>query len=61
MERASAAIDLENQKILRHEDVIFNERKVYKDLLAERDTPEKDLEMASWSNKVVLQIQSWLN
>ena len=39
--------DLEIRKILRHEDVVFN--KMYKNLLIERSTSEKDLEGASQS------------
>jgi len=38
--------DPKNRKILRHKDVVFNERKVYKDLPS---TPKKDLVMAPWS------------
>jgi len=41
--------DPENRKILRHKDVIFNERKVYKGLLMERSTPEKDIGVAPQS------------
>jgi len=37
-----------NQKILRHKDVVFNE-KVYKDLLTERRTSEKGPGVASQS------------
>jgi len=33
--------DPKNQKIIRHKDVVFNERMVYKDLLIERSTPEQ--------------------
>jgi len=40
----------ENQKILRHKDVVFNEKKMYKDLLTE-STSEKDPEMASWNTR----------
>jgi len=36
--------DAEDQKILRHKDLVFNE-KVYKDLLMERSTSEKDPEV----------------
>jgi len=36
-------LDPESQKILRHKDVIFNEKKVYKDLMTERSTSGKDL------------------
>ena len=37
--------DLENRKILRHNDVVFNE-KMYTDLLVKRNTSEKDPEVA---------------
>jgi len=39
----------ENQKILSHKDVAFNEKKMYKDLLTERSISEKDLRMAPLS------------
>ena len=35
--------DPENRKVLRHNDAVFNEKKVYKDLLIEMSVPEKDL------------------
>jgi len=36
-------------KILRHKDVVFNEKKMYKDLLTERGTSEKNPRVASRS------------
>ena len=41
--------NLENRKILRHKDVVLNEKKMYKDLLMERSTSEKDPRVASRS------------
>ena len=41
--------DPENRKILRHKDVVFNEEKIYKDILTERITSEKGLKMATGS------------
>ena len=37
-----SVLGLRKRKILRHKDVIFNEKKMYKDLLTERSTSEKD-------------------
>jgi len=34
--------DPENRKIFRHKDVVLNKKKMYKDLLTERGTLEKD-------------------
>ena len=42
--------DPENRKILRHKDVVFNE-KMYKDLLTVRSTSEKDPEVTSRSTQ----------
>jgi len=39
--------DPENRKILRHKDVVFNEKKMYTDLLTERSTSKKDPVVAS--------------
>ena len=43
--------DLESRKILRHKDVVFNKKKMYKDLLMERSTPERDLGVTPWSTR----------
>ena len=42
--------DPEDHKILKHKDVVFNEKNMYKDLLMERNTLEKDPRVASRSN-----------
>ena len=34
--------DAENQKIVRHKDMVFNEKEKYKDLLTGKNTLEKD-------------------
>ena len=39
--------DPENLNILRHKDVVFNEKKMYNGLLMERSTPKKDPRVAS--------------
>ena len=36
----------ENRKILKHKDMIFDERMVYKDLLMKRSTPEQQSSVA---------------
>jgi len=42
--------DSETRKILRQKDVVFNEKKMYEDLLTERSTSEKDPGVASRSS-----------